>query len=123
MTANDILHSAFIKLNYTDVDGAVDTEQNSDMIHRAMDAINYIYADICHVIGKEFEPIPDLGADIKLPADVCTRVMPWGVAMMLAQSESDSDSQALMSEIYNRLRNSFARKPGRVHDVLPKPWL
>jgi hypothetical protein len=45
--------------------------------------------------------------------------MPYGVAMLLAQSENDGDSQVLFQSIYNQKRMS-ATTFGKVKDVLPR---
>ena len=120
MTGTEILQAALRRLNYTDTSGEVDMQMNSDIARRALDAVNYVLADLRHVAGEEFAALGGLGETVPLSDDVCVRVMPWGVAMLIAESESDADAQAVMAQTYNRLRNSFPRRPGHVRDVMPK---
>ena len=44
--------------------------------------------------------------------------MPYGVAMMISQSEDDGDQQQLYSRLYNQKRSGFS-KVEKLEDVMP----
>lgn len=121
MTGNDILISALQKINYTAPGGEVDMDYVGGIGKRGLDAINYILADIQHIIGEETAVLETINDTVPLSDDILIRVMPWGVAMMLAQSEGDADNQGYCAELYNRLRNSFKRNREHIVDKMPWP--
>lgn len=88
----------------------------------AISCINQIYADLFYSLhtGEEFVPIKRLTDEIKLPSQIMYNVMPYGVAMLIAQSESDGDNQALFASLYNQKRRNRSRI-GAMSDVLPTP--
>lgn len=122
MTGKELVELALKRLNYTDVSGAVDVEQNTDLMRRGADAVEYVVTDLLHVMGEKPVVIDSIDKDLPLPDDVCVRVAVWGVGMMLAASESDGDNQSYFAAHYNQLRGSVSRKTERL-DVLPRPAL
>jgi len=46
-------------------------------------------------------------------------IMPYGVAMLMAQSEGDGDNQALFADLYNRKRSSARKNASTRKNVLP----
>lgn len=120
MTGRDLVHSALLKLNYTSVSGAVDVEQNTDLMRRGRDAVEYVVADLRHVMGEEPVVIESIDDDLPLSDGVCVRVAVWGVAMLLAASESDGDNQSYCAAMYNQLRGSVSKPTVRL-DTLPWP--
>lgn len=120
MTGRELVHSALLKLNYTDVAGRVDVEQNTDLMRRAAAAVDYVMADLLHVMGKEPVSAVSIDDDLPISDDVCIRVAVWGIAMQLAASESDGDNQSYMAAMYNQLRGSVSKPTTRL-DTLPWP--
>ena len=58
----------------------------------------------------------------KLPlSDEAAPVMVYGVAMLLAQSESDGDNQQLLATEYNRMRRRLPNRRQTVRDGIPYP--
>ena len=88
----------------------------------AISSINQIYADLFYSLntGEEFKPIKRMTDEIILPSRILYNVMPYGVAMLIAQSESDGDNQALFASLYNQKRRNRSRI-GAMSDVLPTP--
>ena len=120
MTGKDVFLKAMFLLNYTDVNGDVDERQCGELFKRAPFVINQVLADVCHVMGSKIVQIGGLNELLPVPEDVAVRVMPYGVAMHIATSENDGDSQQLMAAQYNALRGSIPRESGKRVDVLPR---
>lgn len=109
----------------------------SELLQRSLAVVNQIYSDLFYAenrdagesqglrrrnaltgeesgtagkigSGGEFVPLIDLMDEIRLSRRAASDVMPYGVAMLLAQSESDGDSQQLFAALYNRKRLSLS---------------
>ncbi len=118
MTGQQILKLATDLLGYTNANGNL--QLSARIMGKAVVNINLIYSDLWRICyDTEFEPISNIHGEIKLPERVLNDIMPYGVAMMLAQSESDGDQQQLYSVLYNRKRTSLSKKEG-IEDVLPR---
>lgn len=122
MTGEKVFERALVLLNYTDPAGNVSRRQNAEIFKRAVPVINAVLADVQHVSGGKFVQIEDIDADLPVSDDVAMRVMPYGVAMHIAQSENDGDNQQLMAQMYNSLRGSIPRASGQRVNVLPTVW-
>lgn len=118
MTANDLLNMAMNRLNYTDANGFVNFNANADVRKRGLDIVRYVVADIQRIKNMPADLPESLADAIRLPDDDIVRVAPFGVAMMIAQSENDGDSQAYMVTMYNQLRNTVKRENMKIKDVL-----
>ena len=123
MTGREVFVRALQLLNYTDPSGNVSARQNGELFKRAAPVMNQVLADVQRIAGAEFHPIADLNEDLPVSDDVATRVMPYGVAMHIAQSENDGDNQQLMAQLYNQLRGSVPRESGYRVDKLPRVCL
>ena len=123
MTGKELVELALKRLNYTDVSGAVDVEQNTDLMRRGADAVEYVVTDLLHVMGGEPVTVASIDDDLPLPDDVCIRVAVYGVAAQIAASENDGDSQGFMIAHYNQLRGSVKKQPTLRQDVLPYPHI
>lgn len=117
MTAREILNSALKLLGYTEANGNSELPQR--ILNRATAIINVIYSELWRAEGKkDFKPITNLADEIKLSSTVLCEVMPCGVAMMIAGSESDGDNQSFWAEMYSRKKAILTRLEERV-DSLP----
>ena len=117
MTAREILNNALKLLGYTEANGNGELPQR--ISNRAVAVINVIYAELWRTEGKkDFEPITNLADKINLSERVLNEIMPCGVAMMIAGSESDGDNQSFWAEVYNRKRATMTRIVERT-DELP----
>ena len=120
MNAKHILERALVLLNYVDAAGA--PAPSAATAKRAVGLINQIAADLTFAAHADaaFAPITRLDEDVPLDARTVQGVMPYGVAMLLAQSEGDADQQAIFATIYNRKRAAVGGFAEQRLDVLPK---
>ena len=119
MTVKDLFCRALTLLNYTDSEGNVSGTQNAELFKKAVPTVNLVLADILHIRGEKFCEISSPDDALPVPDDVAARVMPYGVAMHIAQSENDGDNQQIMAITYNRLRGSVPRAHSVRANVLP----
>lgn len=121
-TGDQILRQALILLNYVDAYGAVDTAKGAELWRRGLTAVNQIYAELWYQEQGEtaFVPLASPDQAVRLSDRVRQTVMPYGVAMLLAQSEGDGDEQRLFASLYNAKRTAVAGPPDRRLDVLPR---
>lgn len=118
MTVREMLSEAMELLGYLDVLGT--PAGQAGQLEQGVAAVNRIAADLAfRAEGARFRPLT-LDDPIPLPDRLLRDVMPWGVAMLLAQGEGDAEGQALCAALYNRKRICVAPQAGRVADVLPK---
>ena len=120
-TGEEVKNRALQLLNYTDQNGRVDSAMFADVTARSLALVNQIYADCWYMLTmpRPFEELPTLTEPMALPKRVIVDVMPYGVAMLMAQSLSDGDNQSLMADLYNRKRTSLTRRHRR-KDVMPR---
>lgn len=118
-TGRDVWERAMRLLNYTDGGGRLDGMQYAELFKRALPLVNQIYGDLwfCER-GDGFCELTALDQPLHLPQRCLHDVAPYGVAMLLAQTESDGDGQQLMASLYNQKRSSMQRTACR-RDVLP----
>ncbi len=119
-TGEEVKNRALMLLNYTDQNGRLDSAMYTDVVARSLAAVNQIYADLWyafHNVG--FEELATLTGDVHLPERVVNDCMPYGVAMLLAQTIGDADNQSMMTDLYNQKRASLTHLRRR-RDVLPR---
>lgn len=118
-TGEEIKNRALQLLNYTDQNGRIDGAMYTDIAARALAVINQIYGDLWYTVHRVgFCPLPTLTDELNLPERVRNDVMPYGVAMLLAQTIGDGDNQAMMADLYNQKRASLTHQCHR-RDVIP----
>lgn len=122
MKGNDILRQALMLLNYTDHNGEIDAANNAHLNKRSLPILNQIYADLWEPRQAEavFTPLNTLEDEPDLNAYTVYNILPYGVAMLLAQSEGDADNQTLYASLYNQRRPGAKRRPEHIRDVLPR---
>lgn len=104
-TGEQVKTRALQLLNYTNQQGRLDSAMYADVTARALSLINQIYSDVWYGLHDEgFEELPSLADELCLPERVIDDVMPYGVAMLFAQTIGDADNQSLMATMYNRKR-------------------
>lgn len=117
MTGKEMFKKSLILLGYTDSMGETSAEQRFNS--RAITAVNAIYGDLYYTQGIDgFKPIERLEDEINLSERALNDIMPYGVAMLLAQSEGAGDEQQLFSSIYNQKRAAMSRIT-TIEDVIP----
>lgn len=133
VTGRDVMDRALVLLNYTNRFGEVDGQQSGELYKRGLAILNQVYSDLWHIEHSETHPkrgekpkplcwkeLCNMAEPIRLSPRTVQEVMPYGVAMFLAQSESDSDNQSLMAALYNQKRMSVPHGPNWRLDVLPR---
>lgn len=125
MTGTDILRQAYTLLNYTDANGNVNAANNANLSKRALPIINQIYADLWQprMVGAKFEVLSTMNQPLDLDDYTAINIMPYGVAMMLAQSDGDMDNQSVYASLYNQRRAGAVTTTDRIIDKLPRTYL
>lgn len=124
MTGNDIFHRALVLLNYTNSHGSVEALNNSELYRRKLPLINQIYADLWSIYSEEeFLPLSSPAEEIPLSAYILNNIMPYGVAMLIAQTDGDLDNQSLYATLYNQRRPAARTTGGRIEDRMPRTYL
>ena len=121
-TGREVLYRALRLLGYTDGYGRVDGARDAELLRRGTAAVEQIYADLCRVAasGGTDGWEGDLDSPLPLSLETVNDVMPYGVAMLLAQGESDGDAQSLYASLYNAKRAGTPRPSTRRTDVPPR---
>ncbi len=123
MTGHELLEQALTLLNYSDPRGRHDPITHAALYKRALPLINQIYADVWHIHSHEqFTPLASLSQTILLPSSITAGVLPYGVAMLLAQTDGDADNQAIYSALYNQRRGEARTVSDRVLNRQPYPY-
>lgn len=118
MTGQEMLKFATDLLGYTNANGNL--QLSARIMSKALVNVNLIYSDLWRVCKDgEFTPLSNIHGKIELPERALNDVMPYGVAMMIAQNESDGDQQQLYSVLYNRKRAALSRKDN-IEDAMPR---
>lgn len=120
MTGNDCLRQAMSLLNYTDtrVDGGV--PGGAGVYRHALAYVNQITADLWYIEhDTPFAPLTGLGESLPLSDAAAQTVLPYGVAMLLAQAAGDADNQTLYAGMYDQRRSAARRSDGHILDCLP----
>ncbi len=121
MTGNEIFRQALSLLSYPNANGSVDAVNDAELHKRALPLVNQIYADLWSIVtDARFEPLASLTQQVPMAPYVLTNVMPYGVAMLIAQTDGDADNQAMYASLYNQKRSSARSGSDRVEDRLPR---
>ena len=117
-TGKEVIERALCLLGYAGV-GSAGGAWDPALLKRAAAAVSQIYHDLSRLDKGGDTGLCSMDEEIKLSPETVNDVMPYGVAMLVAQSEGDWDSQALFSAIYSKKRCSVPRNKARIADVLP----
>ncbi len=119
-TGEDVKNRALQLLNYTDARGRVDNALFADVAARSLAIVNQIYAECWYARKSDgFAELASLTQEIPLPRRIIDEVMPYGVAMLMAQSIGDGDNQAMMADLFNQKRALLTHQTRR-KDVMPR---
>lgn len=122
-TGSDVFRRAMSLLGYTDIDGAVDGAQSAELFRRGLDMVNQVMAEVWPLERRDaYVPLSSIVQDIPLSQYAVETVMPYGVAMFLAQADGDGTNQQLYASLYQQKRNVVKRPCSRRADVLPDVW-
>jgi len=119
MTGLDVIQKALLLLNYTDNSGHVDSRVSGAVKTRGLSILNQLLSDAWYAQKETaFVPLRTVGETLTCSERVAADVLPYGVAMMLAQGEGDSDNQSLFAAIYNQKRAAYSHTTAR-QNMLP----
>ncbi len=123
MNGNEVLRQALILLNYTDTHGDGEVPGGAGLYKRALATVNQIVAELWYQEHSEpFQPLSDLHQPLPLSAAVVQTVVPYGVAMLLAQEDGDADNQTVYAALYDGRRAAATHNTtARIADALPTP--
>ena len=120
-TGQDLMERAMLLLGYTDEFGGVDGQGGADLLRRGCAVVNQIYADLWFAREQgRFMPLNGLTESIRLPAKLLQDVMPYGVAMLLADVAGDGEAQARFAALYNMKRAQTRGTPMVRRDSIPR---
>lgn len=117
MTAAQVFNIAMNLIGYNDINGEISGE--AEIKKNALVKIQMIYQELFRAEGRT-EALPILSSmndELKLDDDTVRDVMPYGVAMLTAQSEGDGDNQALMAALYNQKKARLTRMENGITDI------
>lgn len=118
MTGQEMIQKASCLLGYIASNGNM--QLSSRLASKSLDILNQIYSDLWRVCKKGFFlPLANVSVNIDLPERAINDVMPYGVAMLMAQSEEDSMQQQIYATLYNRKKIGLSRIE-TIKDVWPR---
>lgn len=119
MTVDRLIRRVLSLLGYTDTRADGEIPGGNDVYKRALPLVNQIAAELWYRDhDTPFAPL-DLYAEIPLPAVTVQTTLPYGVAMLLAQTDGDTDNQTLFAGLYDGHR-AAATASTQIRDVLPR---
>lgn len=122
ITGQDVLDRALRLLGYTNHNGDLENSVDAAVYKRGAAAVRQIFDDLKRVdsLGSDQHTLDEMADPIPLSAVTIDDIMPYGVAMLVAQNEGDGDNQALFSVLYGRKRASVPRAAKARRDILPR---
>lgn len=122
-TGMDVFLRAMSLLGYTGIDGVVDAAKSAELVRRGLNIVNQVLADLWPLEKTiQFTPMASIHEDVPLSVEAVEGILPYGVAMFLAQAEGDGTNQQYYASLYQQKRNAVRRYPRRRQDVLPTVW-
>lgn len=114
MTGLDVIQRALLLLNYTDESGRADSRISGAVSARGLSIVNQLLAD-AHAEAPDtpFTPLQAITEALPCSDRVAVDVLPYGVAMLLAQGEGDGDNQSTFAALYNQKRAAFTHTETR----------
>ena len=118
MTGLDVIQKALLLLNYTDNTGHVDSRVSGAVAARGLGILNQLLADAWYAQNDTpFVPLAAVGQPLSCDERVAMDVLPYGVAMLLAQGEGDADNQSTFAAIYNQKRAAYTHIEARKNQL------
>ena len=116
MTGAEVLNKSLQLLGYSDSNGNAHLTQV--IRNRALMVVNLVYMELSRNCGIDNMSLSSLNDEVKLPERVLIEVMPCGIAMYVANAESDFNAEAFWSREYNSKRATLSRLE-EIKDTLP----
>ena len=118
MTGQTVFRRAMRLLNYTDTDGTLNAAASGELYKRALSVVDQLCGELHYAeTGEVPPPLASLAEPLPL-SEKAARVLPYGVAMLLAQSRADTDNQQLFAALYESRRRTLSARERRT-DTLP----
>ena len=119
-TGQEVLTRALQLLGYTDSIGGSSSLQDAELTKRGTTAVLQIYNDLQRIERQTFDAEPfNMGKELQLSPVSVNDVMPYGVAMLIAQGDGNGDAQSMFADLYNQKRSSVPKAVLRRTDVIP----
>lgn len=120
-TGKEVLNRALELLGYTNNIGNVDGSQDAELFKRGKAVVSQIYDDLKRIDKAADKTVSyaDMNASIPLSPEAVDDIMPYGVAMMIADLDNNGVAQAKFADLYNQKRRSVPRNVLTITDVIP----
>ena len=120
-TAREVFERAMQIGGYVNSEGAPDRLRDADIYKRGLALVNQIYTDMffAETPDGDFSPLISMDAEIPLSTRCVNDIMPYGVAMLIAQAEGDATNQSIFSYAYNQKRAGGVKGTRTITDKLP----
>lgn len=119
MNGMTVFRRAMRLLSYTDTDGTPSAAASGELYKRALSIVDQLCGELYQAeTGELPPPLSSLSEPLPL-SDKAIRILPYGVAMLLAASRADADNQQLFAALYESRRRTLTY-PTRRTDVLPR---
>jgi predicted DNA-binding transcriptional regulator YafY len=124
-TGQEVLNRALQMLGYTNSYGEVDSQQYAELIKKSPATVQQVYNELQLIEHPStFDPTGfSMTEDLNLSSKSINDVMPYGVAMFIAQSEGNGDAQAMFANMYNQKRASVPHEVKTRTNSIPYPCL
>lgn len=120
-TAKEVFERSLQLCGYVNSEGVPDRLRDADIYKRGLAMVNQIFSDMFFAETPEgdFVPLRGMEEEIPLSARCVNDIMPYGVAMLLAAAEGDTNNQSAFSYVYNQKRASGVKVTRTITDKLP----
>lgn len=120
-TGKEVLSRALQLLGYTNSYGEVDALQDAELIKRGAVAVEQIYNDLQRIENNNVlsDDAFSMNDELSLSAVSVNDIMPYGVAMLLADMDNNGVLQAKFAAIYNQKRAGVPKSAATITDVIP----
>ncbi len=121
-TGKEVLECAMRLLGYTNHLGDLDNVRDAELFKLGAAAVTQIYNDLRRLdrAGNPQTALEHMTDPIGLSPVTIDDIMPYGVAMLIAQNEGDGDSQALFAGLYNQKRSSVPQCARSIRNIWRK---
>ncbi len=121
-TGKDVVDRALRLLGYTNTFGEVDSGQDAEIFKRASASLNQVFFDLYRIENNTPYTGESLSLTeiIPLSTNTVNDIMPYGVAMFIAQSEGNGDAQGMFAELYNMKRSATPKAKHMIKYKMPR---
>lgn len=118
MTGQEVIQQAMTLLGYEAEVGGLPGGESPG--RRALTVVNTVAADAWYDAHEEpYTPLSTLAQALPFSDAVARTVLPYGVAMLLAQLQGDVDNQTLFATLYDQRRSRVGGRQRRIVDAWP----